>query len=76
MPEHREVLGAHGAALSIMEQRVNSEFVRSDFPGLDPLIQANISNKEKICRADKNCHNECKLKIYDFGIKTATTSAN
>ncbi|MDH3775128.1 MAG: acyl-CoA dehydratase activase, partial [Deltaproteobacteria bacterium] len=67
MPEHREVLGAHGAALSIMEKRVNSEFVRSDFPGLDPLIQANISNKEKICRADKNCHNECKLKIYDFG---------
>ncbi|MEE9121077.1 MAG: acyl-CoA dehydratase activase [Syntrophobacteria bacterium] len=67
IPEHREVLGAHGAALSIMEKRATSEFVRSDFPGLDTLIQAKISNKEKICRADKNCHNECKLKIYDFG---------
>ncbi|MCG6944715.1 MAG: acyl-CoA dehydratase activase [Deltaproteobacteria bacterium] len=67
MPEHREVLGAHGAALSIMEKRVSSEFVRSDFPGLDTLIQATISNKETLCRADKKCHNECKLKIYDFG---------
>ncbi|MGD8315325.1 MAG: acyl-CoA dehydratase activase, partial [Syntrophobacterales bacterium] len=67
MPEHREVLGAHGAALSIMEKRASSEFIKSDFPGLDTLIQAEISNKEKICRADKKCHNECKLKIYDFG---------
>jgi predicted CoA-substrate-specific enzyme activase len=67
MPEHREVLGAHGAALSVFEKQLNSEAVRSNFPGLDPLIQANISHKEKVCRADKNCHNECKLKIYDFG---------
>ena len=35
--------------------------------GLEPLIDADISHKEKICRADKNCHNECKLKIYNFG---------
>ncbi len=66
MPEHREVLGAHGAALSIMEKRLNSEVVGSNFPGLETLIQATISHKEKVCRADKNCHNECKLKIYDF----------
>jgi predicted CoA-substrate-specific enzyme activase len=67
MPEHREVLGAHGAALSVMERRLNSELVRSNFPGLDTLIQAQISHKEKLCRVDKTCHNECKLKIYDFG---------
>jgi predicted CoA-substrate-specific enzyme activase len=67
MPEHREVLGAHGAALSIMEKRLNSEAVKSNFLGLEPLIDADISHKEKTCRADKNCHNECKLKIYDFG---------
>jgi predicted CoA-substrate-specific enzyme activase len=66
MPEHREVLGAHGAALSIMEKRLNSEVVKSNFLGLEPLIEADISHKEKVCRADKNCHNECKLKIYDF----------
>jgi len=67
MPEHREVLGAHGAALSIMERRLNSQVVRSNFLGLESLIKADISHKEKTCRADKNCHNECKLKIYDFG---------
>jgi predicted CoA-substrate-specific enzyme activase len=67
MPEHREVLGAHGAALSIMEKRLNSQVVKSNFLGLEPLIAADISHKETICRADKNCHNECKLKIYNFG---------
>ena len=67
MPEHREVLGAHGAALSLMEKRLNSEVVRSNFLGIEPLVQADISHKEKICRADKKCHNECKLKIYNFG---------
>ncbi|MCG6983380.1 MAG: acyl-CoA dehydratase activase [Deltaproteobacteria bacterium] len=67
MPEHREVLGAHGAALSIMEKRLNSQVVGSNFLGLEHLIEADISHKETICRADKNCHNECKLKIYNFG---------
>jgi predicted CoA-substrate-specific enzyme activase len=66
MPEHREVLGAHGAALSIMEKRLNSQVVKSNFLGLEPLIEADISHKETICRADKTCHNECKLKIYNF----------
>ena len=69
MPEHREVLGAHGAALSVMEKRMNSGLLKSTFPGLDPLRQAQISHKEKLCRVDKNCHNECKLKIYDFGAR-------
>ena len=67
MPEHREVLGAHGAALSIMEKRLNSQVVGSNFLGLEQLIKSDISHKETICRADKNCHNECKLKIYNFG---------
>ena len=67
IPEHREVLGAHGAVLSVMENRQHSEITASDFPGLETLINAQISHKEKICRADKTCHNECKLKIYDFG---------
>ncbi|MFW5932358.1 MAG: acyl-CoA dehydratase activase-related protein, partial [Desulfohalobiaceae bacterium] len=26
-----------------------------------------VDFEEKVCRADKNCHNECKLKIYRFG---------
>jgi predicted CoA-substrate-specific enzyme activase len=67
VPAHREVLGAHGAALSVMEKRRVSEFTTTSFAGLESLIQATISFTEKVCRADKNCHNECKLKIYDFG---------
>ncbi|UCG13446.1 MAG: CoA activase [Deltaproteobacteria bacterium] len=67
IPAHREVLGAHGAALSVMEKQLNSELIRSKFPGLTTLINAQISHKEKVCHADRDCHNECKLKIYDFG---------
>jgi predicted CoA-substrate-specific enzyme activase len=67
IPAHREVLGAHGAAISIMEKQLNSkDSSTSRFPGLDPLLAAQVSFKEKICRADKKCHNECKLKVYDF----------
>ena len=54
MPEHREVLGAHGAALSVMEKRLNSQVVGSNFLGLESLIKADISHQEKTCRADKN----------------------
>ncbi|MFP3869831.1 MAG: acyl-CoA dehydratase activase [Syntrophobacteria bacterium] len=67
VPEHREVLGAHGAALSVMGKRLDSQLSSSSFPGLESLMNTRICYTEKICRADKNCHNECKLKIYDFG---------
>ncbi|MBW1980379.1 MAG: CoA activase [Deltaproteobacteria bacterium] len=66
MPEHREVLGAHGAALAVMEQLSILGRV-SRFPGLQVLTSGSISFRETICRADKKCHNECKLKIYNFG---------
>lgn len=66
VPEHREVLGAHGVALSVMEKHLGSEFRRSALPPLESLTRTQISFSEKICRADRNCHNECKLKIYDF----------
>ncbi|NIO00484.1 MAG: CoA activase [Anaerolineae bacterium] len=67
VPAHREVLGAHGAALSVMERRLSGEFLESRSRGLDSLVNATVSVTEKVCRADKNCHNECKLRIYDFG---------
>jgi len=67
IPAHREVLGAHGAALLVMEKRVAGDLRASSFPGLPSLMGASISFSEKICQADGNCHNECKLKIYDFG---------
>ncbi len=67
VPGHREVLGAHGAALSLMESRVTGERRPSPHPPLASLAQATVSVTEKVCRADKDCHNACKLKVYDFG---------
>ncbi len=73
VPKHREVMGAFGAALLVKEQ-----FERTNlFPdkkklserkkALEELIEAEVSYKETICHADPKCHNECKLKIYNFG---------
>jgi predicted CoA-substrate-specific enzyme activase len=67
VPGHREVLGAHGAALSLMESRRTSEERPSPQPPLASLAQASVSVTEKVCRADRDCHNACKLKVYDFG---------
>jgi predicted CoA-substrate-specific enzyme activase len=67
IPAHREVLGAHGAALLVMEKRLAGDLRASSFSGLHSLMDTSITFSEKICQADGNCHNECKLKIYDFG---------
>ncbi|HYR03111.1 MAG TPA: acyl-CoA dehydratase activase [Syntrophobacteria bacterium] len=67
IPAHREVLGAHGAALLVMERRLAGDLGASSFPGLPSLMGGPITCREKICQADGDCHNECKLKIYDFG---------
>jgi predicted nucleotide-binding protein (sugar kinase/HSP70/actin superfamily) len=39
---------------------------KSTFRGLDSAINDKMNYKEKICHADPQCHNQCKLKIYDF----------
>jgi predicted nucleotide-binding protein (sugar kinase/HSP70/actin superfamily) len=39
---------------------------KSRFRGLESAIQDQMDYKEKICHADSQCHNECKLKIYSF----------
>ena len=66
VPEHREVMGAFGAALSVMElfKKEGMEYRRRD---LDQLAAMNVNFTESICHADKKCHNECKLKVYNFG---------
>jgi predicted CoA-substrate-specific enzyme activase len=66
VPKHREVLGAFGAAISVQERMALEERSRTVFRGLDSAINDRMRYKEKICRADPNCHNQCKLKIYDF----------
>lgn len=66
VPKHREVLGAYGAALKIKEQMMSGEKGESRFRGLDNCINDRMDYTEKVCTADPSCHNQCKLKIYDF----------
>jgi predicted nucleotide-binding protein (sugar kinase/HSP70/actin superfamily) len=67
VPPHREVMGAFGAALCVQERmRLEGKAV-SGFRGLDQAVSDRMEHEEKICRADPQCHNQCKLKIYDFG---------
>lgn len=69
VPMHREVLGAFGAAVSVQERMRAAVTRESRFRGLDSVIDDRMDYEEKVCRADPNCHNLCKLKIYDFGGK-------
>lgn len=66
VPPHREVLGAYGAALFVKEHMERMSAARSRFRGFESAIKDRLSYDERICRADVNCHNQCKLKIYDF----------
>ncbi|MBW2107341.1 MAG: CoA activase [Deltaproteobacteria bacterium] len=67
VPKHREVLGAFGAAVSVHEHMARrGRGGKSIFRGLDSAINDRMVYREKVCRADPNCHNRCKLKIYDF----------
>ncbi|HOP48661.1 MAG TPA: acyl-CoA dehydratase activase [Desulfobacteraceae bacterium] len=66
VPQHREVLGAYGAALSVKEKMMLDKRDKSTLRELDSIIKDRLDYTEKVCHADKNCHNQCKLKIYDF----------
>ncbi len=75
VPKHREVMGAYGAALAVREM-FRSSGVARDFGGngsggrdLEELSRLEVGFTETVCRADKKCHNECKLKVYDFGAR-------
>ncbi|MBN2058943.1 MAG: CoA activase, partial [Deltaproteobacteria bacterium] len=66
VPKHREVLGAFGAAISVLEKMTAGQGSKTIFRGLESSINDRMSYSEKICTADPACHNQCKLKIYDF----------
>ena len=66
VPLHREVLGAYGAAISVHERMRLMNQSETSFRGLRSAIEDRMAYTEKICRADPLCHNQCKLKIYDF----------
>ncbi|MCU0595127.1 MAG: acyl-CoA dehydratase activase [Desulfobacterota bacterium] len=66
VPKHREVLGAFGAAVCLQEKIAQEKREKSTFRGLTSAIGDRMDYAEKVCTADVNCHNQCKLKIYDF----------
>jgi predicted CoA-substrate-specific enzyme activase len=66
VPKHREVLGAYGAAISLQEKTTAGGRAGSVFRGLAGAINDRMEFVEKVCSADPNCHNQCKLKIYEF----------
>ncbi len=66
VPKHREVMGAFGAALAVREL-YHKEEISCKSRNLERLASSEVQFSETICRADKKCHNECKLKVYDFG---------
>jgi predicted CoA-substrate-specific enzyme activase len=66
VPKHREVLGGFGAAVSLQEQMIFEVKTKGNYRDLERAIHDKMGFKEKVCRADPNCHNQCKLKIYDF----------
>lgn len=66
VPRHREVMGAYGAALSVRESFHKGK-TRQRERNLEELAQLQVKFAETICRAEKKCHNECKLKVYTFG---------
>jgi predicted CoA-substrate-specific enzyme activase len=66
VPRHREVLGAYGAAICVQQKMQSEGIDQSAFRGMNSAINDRMNFKEKICRVDPNCHNQCKLKIYQF----------
>jgi predicted CoA-substrate-specific enzyme activase len=67
IPKHREVLGGFGAAIAVQERMANEGKTTSSCRDIDEAIHDALQFKEAVCHADPNCHNECKLKIYNFG---------
>jgi predicted CoA-substrate-specific enzyme activase len=66
VPLHREVLGAYGAAICVQQKMQSAGKDRSAFRGMQSAINDRMDFTEKVCHADPNCHNQCKLKIYQF----------
>jgi predicted CoA-substrate-specific enzyme activase len=76
VPKHREVMGAFGAALLVKEKWEQAgkdqdpdlkSKIQQRTRSIFDLVDSKVEYKETICHADPKCHNECKLKIYNFG---------
>ena len=71
VPAHREVMGAYGAAICVQEKMSRPPRGASRFRGLGSVINDQLTYKEKVCRARQDCHNQCKLKLYNFAGRKA-----
>lgn len=67
VPEHREVLGAFGAALAARDALRGGALPKARARDPGELAALGAGFAETVCRADKACHNGCKLKVYSFG---------
>jgi hypothetical protein len=59
-------MGAYGAALALRDEAGRGDGV-PPVRGIATLGTADAAFSERVCRADPGCHNECKLRVYDFG---------
>jgi predicted CoA-substrate-specific enzyme activase len=66
VPKHREVMGAYGAAIAVRDMFKRQGKLQRNRE-LGELARMEVKFTEAVCRAEKNCHNECKLKVYKFG---------
>ncbi len=66
VPRYRENFGSHDAGVSMQERMLLGDREGSSFRGFSSAINDRMDYKEKACQADPSCHNQCKLKIYDF----------
>lgn len=66
LPPHREVMGAWGAARSVLASWKRGE-LRPVARDLESLARTPLAFTESICHGFDGCHNQCKLKVYDFG---------
>jgi len=64
-PQHREVMGAFGAALIAKDRFLQLPY-ETGFRGLRAIIEDRLTHEEKVCTVDPQCHNQCKLKVYTF----------
>jgi predicted nucleotide-binding protein (sugar kinase/HSP70/actin superfamily) len=59
-------MGAWGAALAARDAAARGELAPAART-LGRVGTADASFRERVCRADPACRNECKLRVYDFG---------
>jgi len=71
---NREVMGAIGAALHAQKKienliTKNIEF-KTNFRGWQ-TVNESFFHREEVCTRNRDCHNKCKLQIYEIGNETA-----